>query len=221
MKLPRIGITADIAVDAAGNPRHQVRATYVDAVVAAGGVPVILPAIAQLRAELLEGLDGVLMTGGDDIDTRPLGVDIHPEAKCMHPDRQEAEFALLRALESRPHMPVLGICLGMQLMGVHGGCNLMQHMHDHLPDADRHGKDRRHAVTSELGSGAVASHHHQALADNANFAVVGRSDDGVIEAIRDRQRPFYVGVQWHPERTEDATMGLGIIQQLVDAARQT
>jgi putative glutamine amidotransferase len=220
MKLPRIGITADIALDAAGNPRHQVRATYVDAVIAAGGVPVILPAVAKLRAELLDGLDGVLMTGGDDIDTRPLGVEIHPQAKCMHPDRQEAEFALLRALEERPNMPVLGICLGMQLMGVHGGCTLMQHMHDHLPDADRHGKDRRHPVVSELGSGAVASYHHQALADSANFAVVGRSDDGVIEAIRDTQRPFYVGVQWHPERTEDATMGLGVIRKLVDAARQ-
>jgi putative glutamine amidotransferase len=137
----------------------------------------------------------------------------------MDSARQEAEFALLRALDAVPAMPVLGICLGMQLMGVHRGAELIQHLGDSLPDADRHRNDSKHPVKSELGNGLVASFHHQALGSGADFRVIGRSDDGVIEAITDPARPFYVGVQWHPERTADPVMGLGVIRRLVDAAR--
>jgi putative glutamine amidotransferase len=218
MAAPLIGITADVAADDQGRLRHQVRATYVDAVVRAGGIPVILPADAATRAAALERVDGVIVIGGDDIDVRPFGIALHPQAQVMHASRQEAEFALLRALDARPGLPVLGICLGMQLMGVHRGCTLVQHLGDSLPDADRHRNDRRHAVESELGSGQVASWHHQALADAGPFAVIGRSDDGVLEAIHDPARPFYVGVQWHPERTEDPVLGDGVIRRLVEAA---
>ena len=215
---PVIGITADLARDDRGFPRHQLRSTYVESVAQAGGVPVILPAHEALCAAALEALDGVLLTGGDDIDTRPFGIDLHPAARIMDPSRQAAELALLRALDARPAMPVLGICLGMQLMGVHRGARLIQHLDDVLPDAQRHRGDAIHPVESELGSGPVASWHHQAIADAPGFAVVGRSDDGVIEAIRDRGRPFYVGVQWHPERTPDARMGVGIVRQFVESA---
>ncbi|NDF37381.1 MAG: hypothetical protein EB140_00390, partial [Proteobacteria bacterium] len=92
--------------DDQGRVRHQVRATYVDAVVRAGGIPVILPACESTRAALLDRLDGVVVIGGDDIDVRPFGIALHPEARVMHPQRQAAEFALLRALDARPAMPV-------------------------------------------------------------------------------------------------------------------
>lgn len=218
MALPRIGLTADVAVDPQGRARHQVRDTYIQAVVAAGGLPIILPAVASQRARQVEAVDAIVMIGGDDIDTRGFGVPLHPKAVVMHPDRQAAEFALLDALDARPATPFLGICAGMQMMGVHRGCELIQHLHDRLPDADRHGGDRPHAVSCVFGQGTVASSHHQALGDPADLEVVGTSDDGVIEAIRDRGRPFYVGVQWHPERTPDATLGLGVIRKLVEAA---
>jgi putative glutamine amidotransferase len=217
---PRIGITADIARDEHGRARHQVRATYIDAVIAAGGLPIILPADANLRAELIAAVDGVIIIGGDDVDTRPLGIPLHPQAKVMDAARQVADFALLKQLDVTREMPVLGICLGMQLMGIHHGAELIQHLGDQLPDSDRHRNDYQHMVTSSLGDGLVASSHHQALGSAAHLEVIGVSDDGVIEAIRDAARPFYVGVQWHPERTEDKSMGLGVIRRLVDAARR-
>ena len=216
---PRIGITADIARDEHGRARHQVRATYIDAVIAAGGLPIILPADANLRAELISAVDGIII-GGDDVDTRPLGIPLHSQAKVMDAARQAADFALLKQLDATPEMPVLGICLGMQLMGVHHGAELIQHLGDQLPESDRHRNDFQHMVTSTLGDGLVASSHHQALGSAAHLEVIGVSDDGVIEAIRDAAKPFYLGVQWHPERTDDKTMGLGVIRRLVDAARR-
>lgn len=216
---PFIGIGADLARDEQARPRHQVRATYVDAVVRAGGIPVILPASAEARCAALDRLDGVVIVGGDDIDVRPFGVPLHPMARVMDPERQSAELAMLAALDARPAMPVLGICLGMQLMGVHRGATLIQHLDDRIPDAARHRDDRVHAVETAIGRGPVASWHHQALADAPGFAEIGRSDDGVLEAIRDDGRPFYLGVQWHPERTADPTLGDGVFRLLVQAAR--
>lgn len=216
--MPVIGITADL-VDDGGRLRHRLNDTYVQAVLRAGGTPLILPCIAGERARMLEAVDGVMMTGGDDIDTRPLGIPLHTKAECMLPERQEAEFATLRWLDEHPDVPVLGICLGMQLMGVHRGCRLIQHLHDEIADGERHRHDRIHDVTSELGNGPVASWHHQALGDAGPYELIGRSDDGVIEAIRDPGRAFHVGVQWHPERTPDRLMGDGIVQRLVEASR--
>lgn len=220
MHLPVIGITANLVRDPEGRLRHEVKQSYLDAVIRTGGVPILLPAIAETREALLERCDGIVITGGDDIDVRPFGIALHTEAQVMDPARQAAEFALLRALDARPEVPVLGICLGMQLMGVHAGCPLIQHLHDLKPDADRHRFDHVHAVESTIGSGPVASWHHQALAEPGSFDAIGWSDDGVLEAIRSPKRPFYVGVQWHPERTADATMGDGIVARLVHAARE-
>ena len=219
MRSPVIGITANLVVDEKGRTRHEVKDTYISAVRRAGGLPLMLPAIAEDRAAMLDAVDGVIITGGDDIDTRPFGIALHPKAEVMDPRRQAAEFALLRALDGRPDMPLLGICLGMQLMGVHRGARLIQHLHDEIADGERHRNDSIHPVTSAIGSGPVTSWHHQAIADVMGFDVIGHSDDGVIEAICDPSRPFTVGVQWHPERTPDAAMGDGIVRLVVDAAR--
>ena len=218
MPRPLIGITADLVDDYARNRR-----TYIDMVVAAGGVPILLPPQAALREEMLDRVDGVIITGGDDIDVSKFGVPLHPKAECMHPERQDAEFALLRALDARPNKPVLGICLGMQLMGVHRGCTLIQHLGDVIADGERHRNDEIHPIEAVVGSplksGLVKSWHHQALADAVGFDIIARSDDGVIEGIIDPTRRFSLGVQWHPERTDATDTGLGVVQTLIEHAR--
>ncbi|MFM7260677.1 MAG: gamma-glutamyl-gamma-aminobutyrate hydrolase family protein [bacterium] len=217
-KRPLIGITADLVGDHARNRR-----TYLDMVAAAGGVPVILPPNAALREDMLDRVDGVIITGGDDIDVSRFGIPLHPKAECMPPERQDAEFALLRALDARPDKPVLGICLGMQLMGVHRGCTLIQHLGDVIADGERHRNDSIHSVEavkgSPLSSGLVKSWHHHALADANTFDVIARSDDGVLEGIIDPNRRFYLGVQWHPERTDAPETGLDVVRTLVEHAR--
>ncbi len=218
MPRPIIGITADFVDGYA-----RLRRTYLDVVTAAGGTPIILPPSPSLRREMLSGMDGIILTGGDDIDLTSRGIALHPQSSCMHPERQAAEFALLEELDERHEIPVLGICLGMQMMGVHRGCELIQHLADVIPNADRHRNDAIHDVQSDthagIASGAVRSWHHQALADSADFAVISRSDDGVIEGILDPNRRFYLGVQWHPERTECTATGLDVVRALVDASR--
>ncbi len=217
-KRPLIGLSADFVDNYA-----RLRRTYLDMVEAAGGIPVILPPKAALREEMLDRVDGVILTGGDDIDVSKFGIPLHPKAECMPAERQDAEFALLQALDARPDKPVLGICLGMQLMGVHRGNPLIQHLGDLLPDADRHRNDAIHPVEAERGSllksGAVRSWHHQAIAEAKGFDIIARSDDGVIEGIVDPKRRFYLGVQWHPERTEAEETGLGVVRTLIEHAR--
>ena len=220
LKTPIIGLTANLVRDDAGLLRHEVKGTYIDAVLRAGGVPILLPAIPSMRALMLERVDGVIITGGPDIDPRPFGIELHAKAQIMETQRQDSEFVLLDSLARRPEMPVLGICLGMQLMGVHAGCPLIQHLHDVKPNADRHRLDNEHPVEGLIGSGIVTSWHHQALAESGPFEPIGWSDDGVLEAIRDPNKRFYIGVQWHPERTRDEQMGDGIIARLIEAARR-
>ena len=216
-KRPLIGLSADFVDNYA-----RLRRTYLDMVEAAGGIPVILPPKAALREEMLDRVDGVIMTGGDDIDVSRFGIALHPKAECMPAERQESEFALLKALDQRTDMPVLGICLGMQLMGFHRGATLIQHLPDVISDGERHRNDAIHAVEAERGSplraGLVRSWHHQAITDVKGLDVIARSDDGVVEGVIDPTRRFYVGVQWHPERTEAEETGLGVVRSLVQAA---
>lgn len=215
---PIIGITANVR-DEQGTILYTLNRTYVRMVVDAGGAPVILPHEPELAVLALRVCDGVVISGGPDIDMRAFGVGLHPNAEIMPALRQQGELALLEALDHSPETPLLGICLGMQLMGVHAGCRLIQHLDDDISDADRHRGDHCHLVQSELGEGLVTSSHHQALGDAGPFEVIGRSDDGLIEAIRDPRRAFAVGVQWHPERTKDPVLGIGLFRKLVDAAR--
>lgn len=180
-------------------------------------MPIVLPPIAALAEAYVEQCHGFILTGGDDPIMERWGIATHPKAKKIHPDRQQFELALLESLD-RSARPALGVCLGMQLMGLHAGGTLDQHLPDALASAADHWGRIPHTICGELGEGIVLSHHRQALTDAGSLRVVAVAPDGVIEAVSDPARSFYLGVQWHPERTEDDALGRGIIRRLVAAA---
>ena len=223
MHRPIVGITVDIAA-ANERLRAQCSLAYADAIAIAGGTPILLtpdPGLAEAQFRLC---DAIVLTGGDDPRTEPFGAPTHPKATPVHPRRQAFETCLLGLLDGTPK-PTLGVCLGMQMMALHAGGRLDQHMPDTRPDAARHW-DAAHAVVPvgaagrslvRIPPGTVHSRHRQAVVDPGRLEVLGVSDDGVIEAIADTARAFHVGVQWHPERTTDAALGDDLFGALLAA----
>ncbi len=214
MLLPLIGITCDIRDDRYSAAPHCARA-----VTEAGGLPVLLPCLADHAPGYVDRCDGIILSGGDDPIMETWGIPTHDQARRIAPERQAFELALLEALDAQLERPVLGICLGMQLMGLYRGGVLDQHLLSTLATADQHWGKREHPIAGSLGQGTVHSHHRQAITVPGELTVVATAPDGVIEAIQDDQRPFYLGVQWHPERTKDERFGSGLIRQFVDATR--
>ena len=212
--MPLIGITVDL------NDRYHASTAAVSTVARAGGIPVLLPCRPELAECYLDRCDGVILSGGDDPIMEHWGVASHPSATLINPRRQAFELAMLEALDERPAVPVLGICLGMQLMGLFSGGRLDQHLPETLSTAAEHYPRNTHDIQGEAGIGPVHSHHRQALADAGWLRPVAWARDGVIEAIRDDARPFYPGVQGHPERTEDEDLGVGLIGRFVEAAKR-
>ncbi|BAB52575.1 gamma-glutamyl-gamma-aminobutyrate hydrolase family protein [Mesorhizobium japonicum] len=211
---PVIGIVSDLDVEKDG---YVCLANYVRAIEKAGALPVILPYTnAESVSSVLELLSGVVLSGGGDFPAELYGANPHSTLQAMIPARDTFEFALARsALEKS--MPILGICRGMQLLNVVSGGAIYPHTLDELPDARDHRdgtplSEMVHKVHIEpntklsrlCGEHAAAfevnSMHHQAISRLApGFVVSARADDGVVEAIEATDRPFVVGVQWHPE----------------------
>ena len=223
---PIIGITSDLVERTPGRWSVTLAEAYADHLARAGAIPVVLPPIPDQASAHAAACDGIVLTGGRDPDTTQWGVPVHQRAVLMHPIRQRYETLLLSILRERlPQKPVLGICLGMQLMCLDAGGQIDQHLPDSLPSAHRH-RDAVHPVAPEQDTpdwfvhGDVASNHHQGVIDpGPGLRIAARGDDGVIEAVVSAQRPFYVGVQWHPERTADPRMGLDIFKAFVRAVK--
>jgi gamma-glutamyl-gamma-aminobutyrate hydrolase PuuD len=191
-------------------------ADYDDAVERAGGRPLLVPPTTEGVEETLDALDGIVFTGGSDLDPALYGEEPHPETFGVHRRRDDAELALLRRALERD-MPVLGICRGIQVLNVGLGGDL----HQHLPDVVGHeehkndppGQFRQHEVTIEpntrlaqvLGERTrVMSHHHQGLRRiGAGLVQAAHAEDGAVEAIEAPDKRFAVGVLWHPEAGAD------------------
>lgn len=219
MRRPLVGITPDV-IDRAGVVTCRVAETYAACVERAGGVPVVLSPSGSLVAQYADRLDAAVFTGGDDPIMEAFGETTHAEAVRVHERRQAFEIALLRALTERD-TPVLGVCLGMQYMGLLAGGRLDQHMPETTPTAGAHWEST-HRVEGTgagwaFGAGEVHSKHRQAIAEAGSLEVLARAHDGVIEAIGDPGRRFYLGVQWHPERTESGGLGQALFDALVGA----
>jgi gamma-glutamyl-gamma-aminobutyrate hydrolase PuuD len=211
-----IGITAYGEPTAYGVWEHEavlLPRLYTDAVVTAGGLPVLLPPRVEAAA-VVDRLDGVVLAGGPDVDPARYGAERDPHTGAPRTERDAAELAVLRrSLElSRP---LLAVCRGLQVLNVGLGGTLLQHLPDvvghtgHNPQPGVFGStevalDAGSVVGGALGAGIVGRcHHHQAvdrLADG--LTVTGRARDGTIEAVELAGHPFVVGVQWHPEQDD-------------------
>jgi putative glutamine amidotransferase len=171
---------------------------YVDAVRAAG---LEAAPISPAQKPGLEGLGGLVLTGGGDVDPSLYGADTNGRTKHIFRERDEFERELIEEAD-RKDLPILGICRGLQILNVARGGTLIQHVEGH--------KDLEHTVRPEPGSQlavfvgpeeyAVNSRHHQA-ADRLGrgLIVTARAEDGVVEALEDPERRFVIAVQWHPE----------------------
>lgn len=233
---PIIGITADRSMDPRGWAYHWVSEMYVRAVERAGGVPVLLPPVPDedTARGMARALDGLLLSGGDDIDPSHFGEPPHPDLGAVDPDRDLLELALIREAR-RDGMPILAICRGIQVLNVAFGGSLIQDLRAQRPDAIQHsqkGPRWRLSHTVEvrpgtrlaglLGAGAhgVNSFHHQALDRIGDgLAVTAMAPDGVIEAVEATDGSWIVGVQWHPEWLVDRhPQFLKLFESFVDAA---
>lgn len=219
---PVIGITPALSTDEMAHGtfyRYALSRTYTDAIHAAGGIPVILPASEWDSGQVLDRIDALLLSGGGDIDPARFNeTTVHPKTYGISDERDAFEIAAFRAAVERD-LPTLCICRGIQVMSVAQHGTLHQHLPDDVPDEIGHrqheqGKKRddvghgvrltngHHLLRSILGVNEleVNSFHHQAVATPGDHLdVLARSSDGVIEALGHSGMRFGLGVQWHPE----------------------
>jgi putative glutamine amidotransferase len=227
---PVIGITSyaeEVTWGAWVEAAALVPLSYVHAIERAGGRPLVVPPSEDSIEETLAVLDGIVFSGGSDLDPAHYGDEPHPETDEPREVRDRAEMALLEAALVRD-MPVLAVCRGSQVLNVALGGDLVQHLPDTLGhEGHRHkpGAWSDHEVKLEpesrvgglLGERApVKSHHHQGYGRiGEGLRETGWADDGTVEALEDPSKRFAVGVLWHPEEGED----MALFEALVEEAR--
>jgi putative glutamine amidotransferase len=239
-RIPVVGLTTYL--EQAKQGVWDVRASflphqYFDAVTASGAAAVLLPPQPRPDAAaevVLEGLDGLILTGGLDVQPELYGAERHPLTDPARPDRDAWELALLRGARARG-IPVFGICRGLQLINVAFGGTL----HQHLPEAlgtERYRRGRgvfaQNTVAVErgtrlaglVGSGdlVVHSYHHQGVDRlGRDLAVTARTDDGLVQAVELPGSEYLVAVQWHPEEdSADRRLFLGLVAAASAYAQQ-
>jgi putative glutamine amidotransferase len=231
-----------------GEPRGHEMALglpYLNGLEAAGALPLVIPLLPDAALEpLLDRLDGILLSGGPDLDPESYGAEPHAELGPTEPDLDRFELAVARRADAR-EMPILAICRGAQALNVVRGGALHQHLPDlseeipHRQDipGDRPSHEVELVPGSRLasllagreteGSNAleqrigVNSFHHQAIERlGEDLVVSARAPDGTIEAIEDPARPFLVGVQWHAETLVHRPYESALFRAFVDACRR-
>ncbi|HEY9772891.1 MAG TPA: gamma-glutamyl-gamma-aminobutyrate hydrolase family protein [Planktothrix sp.] len=222
---PIIGLNCDVL---AGPPEQAViQANYYRAVQSAGGIPILLPPTPDSDLEvLLRDIAGLILIGGPDYCPSNYGEDPHETLDPCHPERDNFDLRLIKKALERSNVPILGICAGAQLLNISLGGTLIQHIWAENDKASEHRSKNgwnegftKHSVKlephTELASIykrtdiTVVSSHHQAIRKLGDgLTAVAWADDGIIEAVESKTRPFTIGVQWHPERDYDGNIAL-------------
>jgi putative glutamine amidotransferase len=238
MSLALIGITCGMKTQA-GKKAISIPEAYMRAVIRAGGLPVIIPETV-LPAEL-EGLrlrlDGLLLTGGADVDPARFNGKPNPKVYGIDAQRDEVEINLAR-LAASTNWPFLGICRGIQVINVALGGTLFTDIADQLPEALKHDYDsdteralEAHPVELETGSALarilggdtvrVNSLHHQGIENiAAGLRPIGTAPDSLVEAVELPGHPFGLGVQWHPEAMPDSLQMQALFSAFIKAAEK-
>ena len=225
---PVVGITSyaeEVTWGAWVEEAALVPLSYVRAIERAGGRPMVIPPSEGAIEETLAVLDGILFSGGSDLDPALYDAEAHPETQGVHEARDRAEMALLTAALERD-MPVLAVCRGSQVLNVARGGDLVQHLPDELGHEEhKHtpGEYSDHDVTLEPGTrvggllgdrAPVKSHHHQGFGRiGEGLQKAGYAEDGTVEALEDPSKRFAVGVLWHPEEGEDMALFEALVEQ--------
>ena len=214
--------------------KYYLPSGYVEAVVKAGGVPLLLPPVQTDLALMLESLDGLLLIGGGDIDPVCYNGSSHPAVYGVDTERDHFELSLVKvALETE--LPMLGLCRGLQIMMVATGGDIVPHLPDEYGEAISHRAAKglpqsKHLVELQPGSklanamGATAvtvvSLHHQCVRTvPLGWRVTGWAPDGLIEALEHEHHPFAIAVQWHPELSQDDPDHQNLFHAFIEAAR--
>jgi len=235
MSRPLVGITT--YVEPASWGHWQLDAAlipydYVRAVERAGARALLVPPSTDGIEETLDALDGLVFSGGADVDPETYGADAHTETNGTRPERDAGELALLKAALARD-MPVLAVCRGFQILNVARGGDLEQHVPDRVGSETHRevkGVFSEHGVRvegdSRLGSvlgdevSGVKSHHHQGVGEvGEGLREVAWADDGTVEGLEDPDRRFALGVLWHPEAGDDARLFEALVAE-ADAYRK-
>lgn len=228
---PKIGINSTYMEDA--HKWYKVPINYINAVYNSGGLPVIVPCdpSPEMIDAYLAELDGFVFTGGDDYPAELYGEVPDEHSDPIHPRRVDTDVLLMKKILEETKIPVMGICVGHQLMAITHGGKLIQH----LPNGEFHAitGDTEHSVTIKGGkwlksifnaeSIIVNSNHHQAVMEESlpdEFEVTARAEDNVVEAIELKGDRFVLGVQWHPERTKDKEHTKTIFDYFIEMTRE-
>ncbi len=233
---PLIGITTYQSTNLQGYPTVALMQSYIQAVMQAGGVPVLIPSMLAEDGwdAVYSRLDGVLLSGGGDIALEHFPGEPHPRIADVEPERDSVELNLVQAAAS-DGKPFLGICRGCQVLNVALGGTLYTHIRDQFPNALDHdypGNMRTvlvHEVKIEEGTRIaevmgepilkVNSLHHQGLKDMApSLRIAGYAPDGLVEAIELPNHPFGLAVQWHPEWLTDQQPTRNLFRKFIEAA---
>lgn len=239
MTSPLIGVTPSARLNRLGIREYTLAADYTTAIERAGGLPVLLPLHVSDIPALLDRLDGVVFSGGGDIDPARFNQEQHETVDGVDEERDEFEISLMNEAFARD-MPILAICRGAQVMNVERGGTLIQDIAAQTDSEAQHNQRAegsgehdifqtatmtaaKNPVSAALGNDVVNinSFHHQALGEvPESLEVVATSDDGIIEAVYAPAQTYAIGVQWHPERlAREHAEHQALFDQLIESAR--